>query len=81
MHAVHCRSALVSRINSKEGSLRLGADPESMLIDRWIGRRGQTKETKTFYTVVIVRLIESGSLYTASLIIWVVFQVLPNYVS
>ncbi|KAG8852817.1 hypothetical protein FRB96_008505 [Tulasnella sp. 330] len=45
----------------------------------WIGRRGQIKETRSFYTVVIVRLIESGGLYTATLIIWVVFQVLPTY--
>ncbi|KAG8882956.1 hypothetical protein FRB98_003387 [Tulasnella sp. 332] len=45
----------------------------------WIGRRGQVKETRSFYTVVIVRLIESGSLYTTTLIVWIVFQVLPAY--
>ncbi|KAG8986489.1 hypothetical protein FRB93_005259 [Tulasnella sp. JGI-2019a] len=51
-----------------------------MIVGRlwWVSRRGQARDSRSLYTVVIVRLIESGSLYTITLLVWIVFQVIPN---
>ncbi|KAG8879128.1 hypothetical protein FRB97_001953 [Tulasnella sp. 331] len=51
-----------------------------MIVGRlwWIGKRGHARDTRSLYSIVIMRLIESGSLYTVTLLVWVVFQVMPN---
>ncbi|KAG8885712.1 hypothetical protein FRB98_001665 [Tulasnella sp. 332] len=43
----------------------------------WLARKATTKRTRSLYKVVRLRLIESGSLYTATTIVWVAFT-LPN---
>ncbi|KAG9003928.1 hypothetical protein FRB94_002773 [Tulasnella sp. JGI-2019a] len=45
----------------------------------WVGRQGHAMDSRNYYTVVIVRLVEGGSLYTITLFVWIVFQVMPTY--
>ncbi|KAG9001031.1 hypothetical protein FRB94_004963 [Tulasnella sp. JGI-2019a] len=46
---------------------------------RWLGRRSQPRGTRELCNTIVVRLIESGSLYTFSLIIYMTFTLMPGY--
>ncbi|KAG8886109.1 hypothetical protein FRB98_001484 [Tulasnella sp. 332] len=45
----------------------------------WVGRRGQLRETRSLYNTIVVRFIESGSLYTITQIVYMGVTFTPGY--
>ncbi|KAG8987536.1 hypothetical protein FRB93_004492 [Tulasnella sp. JGI-2019a] len=43
----------------------------------WIGQRSEIQQTRSLHQTVIFRLVESGSLYTVTSLLWVIFH-LPS---
>lgn len=48
---------------------------------RWMSRQTPMIDADHFYRTIISRVIESGGLYTTMLLVWVVYLVIPGYVS
>ncbi|KAG9029189.1 hypothetical protein FRB95_005603 [Tulasnella sp. JGI-2019a] len=45
----------------------------------WIGGQGQPRGTREMCNTIVVRLVESGSLYTFSLIVYMIFTFVPGH--
>ncbi|KAG9029179.1 hypothetical protein FRB95_005593, partial [Tulasnella sp. JGI-2019a] len=46
---------------------------------RWLGGRNGPRGTRSLYKTIVVRLVESGSLYTVTLLVYMGFNFTPQY--